>query len=59
MRLPKHKYYIMCNGHYVGESWAVSEEKACTNYWWKNDKKCNAYTSTNMSPKDYEAVKEK
>lgn len=52
----KRKYAILRNGSIVGESWAVSADKAINNYWWKNDKKCNKFTQAFYYPSDYDAV---
>lgn len=52
----KKRFAILLDGEKVGESWAVSSDKAITNHWWKYDKLCNPYTRTNMSKHDYDAV---
>lgn len=56
MKRPKKKYYIMLNGEYVGETWAVSPAKARVNYWWKFSKGCNPYTLRDMDPEDFDVV---
>ena len=56
MKQTKRRFYIIHNGHKVGETWAVSAEKATTNYWWKNHKECNPYTYTDFKPSDFDAV---
>ena len=35
MAAKKKKFVILLDGEKVGESWAVSAEKAITNHWWK------------------------
>lgn len=57
-RRPKRHYYILLNGAYVGESWAVSAAKAINNYWWKNVKECNEYNTRLLNPADFDAVEE-
>lgn len=56
MRESKKKFYIIRNGIKVGESWAVSANKAISNYWWKYDKHCDPYFYTERSVSDYDAV---
>lgn len=57
-RRPKRHYYILLNGAYVGESWAVSAAKAINNYWWKNVKQYNEYNTRLLNPADFDAVEE-
>lgn len=52
----KRKYYIILRGRHVGQSWAVSPQKAITNWWWKNVKYGSEYTPANYSPDDFDAV---
>lgn len=56
MRTPKRRYAIIYEGKKVGESWAVSAEKAINNYWWINDKNRSQFTQTDIRPSDYDAV---
>ena len=56
MRPVKRKYNIYRNGRKVGESWAVSEEKAINNYWWRECKKYDQFTYTDYRRCDFEAV---
>lgn len=53
---PKLHFHIINNGRKVGETWAVSADKAITNYWWKNYKLGNPYTYTEYKPSDFRAV---
>lgn len=53
---PKRHYYIMLDGDMVGESWAVSPEKAITNWWWKNVKDGNEFSPREYEPNDFDAV---
>lgn len=55
-RKPKQHYYILLDGMKVGESWAVSPEKAITNWWWKNVKDGNEMTPRDYDPSDFDAV---
>ena len=59
--VPKKKkhFYILLNGKCVGESWAVSDRKAVTNWWWKNVKYESALSPRDYSPSDFEAVEER
>lgn len=52
----KRHYYILLNGEYVGQAWAVSEAKAVTNYWWKFVKECDPFTVREYDPSDFEAI---
>ena len=56
MRQTKKHYYILLNGQYVGESWAVSPKKAINNYWWKNIKHENCMTYRDYDPEEFDAV---
>jgi len=53
---PKKHYYIMRDGVYVGETWAVSPAKAINNYWWKEVKQRSEYTARLLNPSDFDAV---
>lgn len=53
---PNRHYYIMLDGDMVGESWAVSPEKAITNWWWKNVKDENEFSPREYDPNDFDAV---
>ena len=54
-KVKKH-YYIMLHGEYVGESWAVSPEKARANYWWRYVKYENELASRDYDPEDFDVV---
>lgn len=56
MKKPKRHFYIILNGSYVGDSWAVSAAKAINNYWWKNVKQDNEYSTRVLNPSDFDAV---
>ena len=56
MNKPKLHFYIIHNGRKVGETWAVSADKATTNYWWKTCKYCDPYKHTEYKPTDFRAV---
>lgn len=49
-------YFILLRGSCVGESWAVSPQKAIVNWWWKNDKLGNQFTYRTHNPQDFDAV---
>lgn len=53
---PKHHYFILLGGKEVGESWAVSPQKAITNWWWNNIKEGNEMTPRDYDPSDFDAV---
>lgn len=53
---PKKHYYIIYDGQYVGESWAVSAVKAINNYWWKTIKEGDPMTTRTLDPSDFDAV---
>lgn len=55
-RKPKHHYFILLGGEKVGESWAVSSQKAITNWWWKHIKDESAMTPRDYDPSDFDAV---
>ncbi len=46
MNKTKRLFHIIHNGHKVGETWAVSADKATTNYWWKTCKYFDPYKYT-------------
>lgn len=52
----KRHYYILLNGEYVGQTWAVSEAKAVANYWWKFVKECDPFAVREYDPSDFEAI---
>lgn len=56
MKQPLKPYYILFNGEWVGETWAVSEAKAVNNYWWKNVKGCDRFADRKCEPSDFEAI---
>ena len=39
----------------VGETYAVSASKACTNYWWKYCKGGDKFAYTDYKPSDFTA----
>lgn len=53
---PKRPYWILLNGKAVGKSWAVSPEKARTNFWWKFVKEENEYSTREYNPEDFDVV---
>lgn len=55
-RQPKRHYYIIRGGEHVGESWAVSPQKAIVNWWWKYIKDENPMAPREYSPEDFDAV---
>ena len=56
MRQSKTHFYILLDGEYVGQTWAVSEAKARNNYWWKFVKEEDPYRVREYDPNDFEAV---
>lgn len=56
MRQSKKHFYILLDGEYVGQTWAVSAAKAVTNYWWKAVKEGDPLTERYLDPSDFEAV---
>lgn len=56
MKQVKKRYYIIHRGHKVGETWAVSPEKAANNYWWKYHKECDPYKYTDYKPSDFDVM---
>ena len=56
MRQSKRHFYILLDGEYVGQTWAVSEAKARNNYWWKSVKEEDPYRVREYDPSDFEAV---
>lgn len=56
MRQSKRHFYILLDGEYVGQTWAVSEAKARNNYWWKLVKEEDPYRVREYDPNDFEAV---
>lgn len=59
MKATKKHYYIILDGEQVGETWAVSPKKAIANYWWKNVKGNNAYSTRRYDPEDFDVVEAK
>ena len=55
-RKPKKHFYIILNGRQVGESWAVSAEKARANYWWKNVKYGDEFSPRDYEPDDFDVI---
>lgn len=55
---PMRKFIVFHRGtrRTIGESSAVSPEKAITNIWWKQIKMCNPMTITSIRPSDLDAV---
>lgn len=58
-RTPKQHYYIILNDQMVGETWAVSPEKARSNFWWKNVKYENELNPRIYSPEDFDVIEVK
>ena len=58
MKQPKRHFYIILNGEYVGETWAVSAAKARNNFWWKNVKQENEYSPRDYNPDDFDVVED-
>lgn len=56
MERSKRHYAIYHNGYKVGESWAVSAQKAVTNYWWCAVKYGNKYHYGHIELEELEAV---
>lgn len=56
MKQPKRHYYILHNDEYVGQTWAVSEAKARTNWWWDNVKFNDEFNPRTMDPDELEAI---
>ena len=54
-RKSKRHFYIIKGGRQVGETWAVSAEKALANYWWKNCKHGDRFAYTEYKPSDFTA----
>ena len=52
----KRKYRIMLRGVCVGESIAVSPEKAINNWWWKNVKGEDEFSPRYYDPSEFDAV---
>lgn len=48
-------FEIFYKGRKVGETTAVSADKAKTNYWWKNCKNGDRFTYTEYKPSDFVA----
>jgi hypothetical protein len=55
-RKRKKHYFILLNGRMVGETWAVSPEKARNNYWWKNIKGECEYSPRDYDPSDFDVA---
>lgn len=55
---PKKHFYIIRHGHCIGETYAVSQEKAVTNWWWNNIKHHDEMTPTDVRPEDLDAVED-
>lgn len=56
MRQPKKRYFILLDDEYMGQTWAVSEKKAVTNYRWKFVKEEDPFTVRQYDPSDFEAI---
>lgn len=55
MQGKKIKFDIYYGPKKVGESWAVSADKATTNYWWRNCKGGDKFAYTDYKPSDFTA----
>ena len=53
---PKKRFYILLDGQKIGESWAVSPEKARANFWWKNVKYGDEYSPSEYDPEDFDVI---
>lgn len=53
---PKKRFYILLDGQKIGESWAVSPEKARVNFWWKNVKYGDEYSPREYDPEDFDVI---
>ena len=53
---PKKHFYILLNGNKVGDSWAVSSEKARANFWWRNVKNGDEYSPREYDPEDFDVI---
>ena len=58
MRQPTRHFYILLDGKYVGQTWAVSAEKARNNFWWKAVKLENEYSPRDYDPEDFDVVED-
>lgn len=56
MPMTKKLYYILLNGEYVGETKAVSPQKAVANFWWKYVKNESELSPRDYDPDDFDAV---
>lgn len=56
---PKKHFYILLNGDMVGETWAVSAEKARVNCWWNNIKNGCEYSPRDYDPEDFDVAEAK
>lgn len=56
MKPVKVRFDIYHYGRKVGESWAVSAEKALNNFWWREIKKFDKFTQTEYKPSDFVAI---
>lgn len=54
----KKHYYIIHHGECVGETYAVSPEKAVTNWWWMNIKAQDEMSSVSIRPNELDAVED-
>lgn len=52
----KRHYYILFRGEYAGQTWAVSEREAETNYWWNVVKGADLFAERWLDPSDFEAI---
>ena len=55
-RKSKKLFYILYNGKMVGQSWAVSPEKARVNFWWKFVKGEDERSAREYNPEDFDVV---
>lgn len=56
MRQSKKHFYILLDGEYVGQTWAVSEAKAKVNWWWDNVKYNDQFSYRAIDPSELEAI---
>ncbi len=55
-RKTKKRYYILFDGLKVGETWAVSPDKARVNFWWKYVKGECETAPRGYDPEDFDVI---
>lgn len=56
MAKSKRHFAIYHNGYMVGETWAVSPQKAINNFWWRAVKYGNRYHYGRIELEELEAI---